>query len=196
LRSAPECRSSDHMLTLFAKHAVVGSQTAPLPRDLKWTASTPWKTRIALGLGLFAGLCEKEKKTTGNPTLRQRVDPRNPLTGEATCRWSDCLARLLRRFSGRPYMVWRGLDTFASRAEQKRKDLGHVDRVPLGWPGIFPRLRQRGLASCIWNCSMGRNRTTLRMIVQRLLQAVISPVSATPGLRENCPVKGLLLGFE
>jgi imidazoleglycerol-phosphate dehydratase len=67
---------------------------------------------IALGQAFLAALGEKR----GIRRYGAGFDPRNPWTGEAYVPMDECLARAVIDFSGRAYLVWRGLD---SRAHQK-----------------------------------------------------------------------------
>jgi len=107
----------DHMLTLFAKHAVVDLSLrcrGDLPVDAHHTVED---CGIALGQAFTQALGDKR----GLRRYGSGFDPRNPFTGEAFVPMDECLARCVIDFSGRPYLVWRGLDTLAykvTRAEQ------------------------------------------------------------------------------
>lgn len=108
----------DHMLTLFAKHAIV-DLTLQCDGDLEVDAHhTVEDCGIALGQAFASALGDKR----GIRRYGTAFDPRNPLTGEAYVPMDECLARCVIDFSGRPYLVWRGLDALAyrkvSRAER------------------------------------------------------------------------------
>lgn len=98
----------DHMLTLFAKHATV-DLTVKCKGDLEVDAHhTVEDCGIALGQAFLAALGEKK----GIRRYGAGFDPRNPFTGEAYVPMDECLARCVIDFSGRPYLVWRGLNKF------------------------------------------------------------------------------------
>src|SRR5207247_6119884 len=79
----------DHMLTLFAKHAVV-NLTLRCKGDLEVDAHhTVEDCGIALGQAFRAALGEKK----GIGRYGAGFDPRNPFTGEAYVPMDDCLAR-------------------------------------------------------------------------------------------------------
>jgi imidazoleglycerol-phosphate dehydratase len=110
----------DHMLTLFAKHAVM-DLTLTCKGDLEVDAHhTVEDCGIALGQALLQSLGDKK----GIRRYGTGFDPRNPLWGEALVPMDECLARCVVDFSGRPYLVWRGLDNFSfktvTRAEQQQ----------------------------------------------------------------------------
>jgi imidazoleglycerol-phosphate dehydratase len=120
----------DHMLTLFAKHAVVDLQlkcAGDLAVDAHHTVED---CGIALGQAFAQALGDKR----GIRRYGAGFDPRNPFTGEAYVPMDECLARCVVDFSGRPYLVWRGLDEFShrkiSRAEQ-RQDMSSAFRFGL-----------------------------------------------------------------
>lgn len=120
----------DHMLTLFAKHAVV-DLTVRCLGDLEVDAHhTVEDCGIALGQAFAAALGDKR----GIRRYGTGFDPRNPLTGEAFVPMDECLARCVIDFSGRPYLVWRGLDSLAyrrlSRAE-RAQDMSSAFRFGL-----------------------------------------------------------------
>lgn len=99
----------DHMLTLFAKHAVV-DLTLRCDGDLEVDAHhTVEDCGIALGQAFLAALGDKK----GIRRYGTGFDPKNPLCGEAHVPMDECLARCVIDFSGRPYLVWRGLDGLA-----------------------------------------------------------------------------------
>jgi imidazoleglycerol-phosphate dehydratase len=109
----------DHMLTLFAKHAVVNLKLT-CRGDLAVDAHhTVEDCGIALGQAVLAALGDK----TGIRRYGAGFDPRNPFTGEAFVPMDECLARCVVDFSGRPYLVWRGLERLAykvTRAERQQ----------------------------------------------------------------------------
>ena len=120
----------DHMLTLFAKHAVVDLKLK-CDGDLKVDAHhTVEDCGIALGQAFAQALGDKR----GIRRYGAGFDPRNPFTGEAHVPMDECLARCVIDFSGRPYLVWRGLDKFSQRAIAKsdqKQDMSSAFRFGL-----------------------------------------------------------------
>jgi imidazoleglycerol-phosphate dehydratase len=120
----------DHMLTLFAKHAVV-DLTLRCSGDLEVDAHhTVEDCGIALGQGFIQALGDKR----GIRRYGTGFHPRNPLTGEAHVPMDECLARCVIDFSGRPHLVWRGLDGFSYRKlskSEKRQDASSAFRFGL-----------------------------------------------------------------
>jgi imidazoleglycerol-phosphate dehydratase len=120
----------DHMLTLFAKHAVVDLKLR-CDGDLEVDAHhTVEDCGIALGQAFVQALGDKK----GIRRYGTGFDPRNPLTGEAYVPMDECLARCVIDFSGRPYLVWRGLDDRAYRKltrSERRQDLSSAFRFGL-----------------------------------------------------------------
>jgi len=101
----------DHMLTLFAKHAVANLDLK-CDGDLEVDAHhTVEDCGIALGQAYAQALGDKR----GLRRYGTGFDPRNPLTAEAHVPMDECLARCVVDFSGRPFLVWRGLDDKAYR---------------------------------------------------------------------------------
>jgi imidazoleglycerol-phosphate dehydratase len=101
----------DHMLALFARHAVVDLSLL-CAGDLEVDAHhTVEDCGIALGQAFARALGDKR----GLRRYGTGFHPRNPFTGEAYVPMDECLARCVIDFSGRPHLVWRGLNDFAYR---------------------------------------------------------------------------------
>jgi len=85
---------------------------------------------IALGQAVLQALGDKR----GLRRYGTGFDPRNPFTGEAYVPMDECLARCVIDFSGRPYLVWRGLDSQAHKkltAAEKTQDVSSAFRFGL-----------------------------------------------------------------
>ncbi len=101
----------DHMLTLFAKHAVMDLKLR-CKGDLEVDAHhTVEDCGIALGQAFVQALGDKK----GLRRYGTGFDPRNPFTGEAYVPMDECLARCVIDFSGRPYLVWLGMDDLSQK---------------------------------------------------------------------------------
>lgn len=110
----------DHMLTLFAKHAVVDLNLR-CKGDLEVDAHhTVEDCGIALGQAFDEALGDK----AGIKRYGAGFHPKNPFTGEAYIPMDECLTRCVIDFSGRSHLVWRGLKDYSykrvSRAERKQ----------------------------------------------------------------------------
>jgi imidazoleglycerol-phosphate dehydratase len=120
----------DHMLTLFAKHATVDLDLR-CDGDLAVDAHhTVEDCGIALGQAMAAALGDKR----GIRRYGHGFHPKNPFTGEAYVPMDECLARCVVDFSGRPYLVWRGLNQFGLKkiaAAEKQQDMSSVFRFGL-----------------------------------------------------------------
>ena len=96
----------NHMLDLFARHAVMDLRLK-CRGDLEVDAHhTVEDCGIALGQAMFEALGDKK----GLRRYGAGYHPQNPLFAEAFVPMDECLARCVIDFSGRPYLVWRGLD--------------------------------------------------------------------------------------
>ncbi len=105
----------DHMLTLFAKHAVMDLKLH-CKGDLEVDAHhTVEDCGIALGQAFVQALGDKK----GIRRYGTGFDPRNPFTGEAYVPMDECLARCVIDFSGRPFLVWRGMDDLSQKKISK-----------------------------------------------------------------------------
>ncbi len=120
----------NHMLTLFAKHAVVDLDLR-CKGDLDVDAHhTVEDCGIALGQAFLTALGDKK----GIRRYGSGFDPRNPFTGEAYVPMDECLARCVIDFGGRPFLVWRGLDALAYKtltSAQKEQDMSSAFRFGL-----------------------------------------------------------------
>lgn len=105
----------DHMLDLFARHSVTDLRLK-CAGDLEVDAHhTVEDCGIALGQAFAQALGDKR----GIRRYGAGFDPRNPFTGEAYVPMDECLARCVIDFSGRPHLVWRGLDSWAQKRVTK-----------------------------------------------------------------------------
>lgn len=120
----------DHMLTLFAKHSIVDLRLR-CDGDLEVDAHhTVEDCGLVLGQAFVEALGTKE----GIRRYGTGFDPRNPFTGEAYVPMDECLARCVIDFSGRPYLVWRGLNGLSHRKithRDKTQDMSSAFRFGL-----------------------------------------------------------------
>src|SRR6266498_412404 len=120
----------DHMLALFAKHGVVDLKLR-CRGDLEVDGHhTVEDCGIALGQAFLNALGDKK----GIRRYGAGFDPRNPFTGEAYVPMDECLARCVVDFSGRPLLVWRGVDALAHKrvtAAEKTQDMSSAFRFGL-----------------------------------------------------------------
>lgn len=120
----------DHMLTLTARHAVMDLKLE-CEGDLGVDAHhTVEDCGIALGQAVLSALGNKK----GIRRYGAGFDPRNPFTGESYVPMDECLARCVIDFSGRPYLVWRGLNDFAYKSlakSEKQQDMSSAFRFGL-----------------------------------------------------------------
>ncbi len=120
----------DHMLTLFAKHATMDLKLT-CKGDLEVDAHhTVEDCGIALGQAILQALGDKR----GLRRYGAGFHPQNPFTGEAYVPMDECLARCVIDFSGRSYLVWKGLNTFAQKqitAAEKTQDVSSAFRFGL-----------------------------------------------------------------
>lgn len=120
----------DHMLTLLAKHAVVDLELkcrGDLAVDAHHTVED---CGIALGQAFLKALGKKK----GIRRYGTGFDPRNPLSGEAFVPMDECLARCVIDFSGRPFLVWRGMNELPFRrisTAEKNQDMSSSFRFGL-----------------------------------------------------------------
>ena len=133
----------DHMLTLFAKHATVDLNLV-CKGDLAVDAHhTVEDCGLALGQAFTTALGDKRgirryghgfhpKTPSGLPAGADQAAP--ALAGEAYVPMDECLARCVVDFSGRPHLVWRGLDQFSQKkisAAEKGQDVSSAFRFGL-----------------------------------------------------------------
>jgi imidazoleglycerol-phosphate dehydratase len=120
----------DHMLTLFAKHAVI-DLTLVCRGDLQVDAHhTVEDCGIILGQAFLSALGDKK----GIRRYGTGFHPQNPFTGEAYVPMDECLARCVIDFSGRPFLVWRGLNPLGQKrltSDEKSQDMSSAFRFGL-----------------------------------------------------------------
>src|SRR6185436_17781247 len=120
----------DHMLTLFARHAVVNLDLG-CPGDLGVDAHHSVEAcGIVLGEAVRQALGDKK----GIRRYGTGFDPERPGVGEAFVPMDETLARCVVDFSGRPYLVWRGLEEFSFKRvnrEERKQDMSSWFRFGL-----------------------------------------------------------------
>ena len=120
----------DHMLTLFAKHAIIDLQVKAVG-DLEVDAHhTVEDCGIALGQAFAQALGNKK----GIRRYGSGFHPKNPFTGEAYVPMDECLARCVIYFGGRSHLAWRGLDNAAYKrlsVSEKKQDASTAFRFGL-----------------------------------------------------------------
>ncbi len=120
----------DHMLTAFARHSVCNLKLR-CRGDLHVDAHhTVEDCGLALGQAFRQALGDKK----GLRRYGTGFDPRNPFTGEAFVPMDECLARCVIDFSGRPFLVWKGLDELAHRRispAERNQDMSSAFRFGL-----------------------------------------------------------------
>ncbi len=120
----------DHMLTLVARHAVVDLKLR-CKGDLEVDAHhTVEDCGIALGQAFAAALGDKR----GIRRYGAGFHPKNPFTGEAYLPMDECLTRCVIDFSGRSYLVWRGMDDYSQKkisAAERTQDMSSAFRFGL-----------------------------------------------------------------
>ena len=120
----------DHMLALFAKHAVVDLHLR-CEGDLEVDAHhTVEDCGIVLGQAFQKALGDKK----GIRRYGAGFDPRNPFSGEGYVPMDECLARCVVDFGGRPFLVWRGMGDLAYKkvtAAEKKQDVSSAFRFGL-----------------------------------------------------------------
>jgi imidazoleglycerol-phosphate dehydratase len=118
----------DHMLTLFAKHATMDLDLR-CDGDLAVDAHhTVEDCGLALGQAIATALGDKR----GIRRYGHGFHPKNPFTGEAYVPMDECLARCVVDFSGRPFLVWRGLDKFSQKITDAEKNQDVSSRFRFG----------------------------------------------------------------
>jgi imidazoleglycerol-phosphate dehydratase len=127
----------DHMLTLFAKHATMDLQLN-CAGDLEVDAHhTVEDCGIALGQAFALALGDKRGiRRYGWFAPRPPEGEMLAATpgAEAYVPMDECLARCVIDFSGRPHLVWRGLDTFLQKKisrDEKNQDASSAFRFGL-----------------------------------------------------------------
>jgi imidazoleglycerol-phosphate dehydratase len=122
----------DHMLTLFAKHSVT-DLSIKCQGDIEVDAHhTVEDCGIALGQAFLQALGGKEGIRRYGTGFNGEANSRGK--GEAYVPMDECLARCVIDFSGRPYLVWRGLDKHAYKEltlRERSQDMSSAFRFGL-----------------------------------------------------------------
>ena len=159
------------MLTLFAKHAAV-DLTLRCEGDLEVDAHhTVEDCGIALGQAFLQALGIRRGYARYGTGLTRGIR----FTGEAYVPMDECLARCVIDFSGRPYLVWRGLNDLAHKAitkNEKKQDMSIAFRFGLARE-FFQGFANEADVTCIWNYFMGMNRI---MLLKALFKAFAKAV--------------------
>ncbi len=119
----------DHMLDLFARHSVCDLRIR-CQGDLEVDAHhTVEDCGLVLGQAFYSALGEKK----GIRRYGTGFDPRNPLWGDAHVPMDETLTRCVLDFSGRPYLVWRGMDKLGFRVlkAERSQDMSSAFRFGL-----------------------------------------------------------------
>ena len=174
----------DHMLTLFAKHAVCDLQVqcdGDLDVDLHHAVED---VGIALGQAYWQALGEKR----GIRRYGTGFDPRNPLWGEAHLPMDETLTRAVIDFSGRPYLVWNGMDKLGFKVVKGEQNQDDACRFRFGLARNFSKASpMKPAATCTLNCCTVRNRITWwRRCSRPLPRRSILPAKKIPALAGLC----------
>ncbi len=118
----------DHMLAIWAKHAVVDLELF-CEGDLEVDAHhTVEDCGLALGQAMAVALGDKR----GIRRYGAGFHPRNPFTGEAYVPMDECLARCVVDFSGRACLVWRGMNRLGYKVCRGERDQDFATRFRFG----------------------------------------------------------------
>ncbi len=111
----------DHMLTLLARHAVLNLELQ-CRGDLEIDGH---HTVEDCGLALGQAFSEVLEDKKGIRRYGTGFDPRNPFTGEAYVPMDECLARCVIDFSGRPHLIWKGMQALGFKIvdAEKQQDM-------------------------------------------------------------------------
>jgi imidazoleglycerol-phosphate dehydratase len=125
----------DHMLTLFAKHATMDLDLH-CDGDIEVDAHhTVEDCGIALGQAIAAALGDKRgirRYGWFAPQPKGKKLSAAPQGAEAYVPMDECLARCVVDFSGRPFLVWRGLDKFSQKITDAEKNQDASSRFRFG----------------------------------------------------------------
>ena len=118
----------NHMLSLFAKHSVCDLHikcNGDLDVDFHHSVED---VGIALGQAYWQALGEKR----GIKRYGTGFDPRNPLWGEAHLPMDETLTRVVVDFSGRPFLIWKGMDELAFKVLKREIEQDDACRFRFG----------------------------------------------------------------